>query len=156
MSDQFNGIALIEEIQQNRSPWLLVDRIDECAPGKRVVATKNFSLNEWFFPVEMGPISVVPSFVAVECMVQAFIMTFLSMDKYKGEQTADLSIEDIELHSPLRTGMTMRIVADLDSIRFGIATGRTAGYVDGDLVAGAKMVVAIPSILKKLTPAGRQ
>lgn len=155
MSEAFNGIALIEEIQLNRSPWLMVDRIDECDPGKRVVATKNFSLNEWFFPPEIGPTSVVPSFIAIECMVQAFIMTFLSMDKYRGEQTADISIEDIEIHHQLRAGMTMRLEAMLDSVRFGIATGRAAGWVDGVLVSEARMVVAIPTVLRKMTPAGR-
>ena len=155
MSKAFDGVALIEEIQLNRAPWLMVDRIDECDPGKRVVAIKNFSLNEWFFPLEMGLSSFVPGFIAVECMVQAFIMTFLSMDKYRGEQTADISIEDIEIHHQLRAGTTMRLVATLDSVRFGIATGKAEGWVDGILASEARMVVAIPSVLRRMTPTGR-
>ena len=156
MSERFDGISLIEEIQQNRSPWLMVDRIDECEPGKRVVATKNFSLNEWFFPAEIEAGRPVPSFILFECMVQSFILTFLSADKYKGMQTADVSIDDMEVHRFVHAGETMSLVADLTSIRFGIATGRCRGLIGGELVTEASMVVAIPEILNKMSPAGRK
>ena len=34
----------------HRYPFLLVDRVIECVPGKRIEAIKNVTVNEPFFP----------------------------------------------------------------------------------------------------------
>ena len=38
--------AAIERILPHRYPFLLVDRVTECEPDKRIVGVKNVSLNE--------------------------------------------------------------------------------------------------------------
>ena len=41
----------IQTYQQNRYPLLFVDMITDAVPGKYAKGYKNFSYNEWFFPV---------------------------------------------------------------------------------------------------------
>ena len=74
----------IKAYQCNRYPVLLIDRVDSVTPGKSVRARKNFSYNEWFFQGHFEDEPSVPGFVQIECLVQAFIMTFLTLDGFAG------------------------------------------------------------------------
>ena len=149
------GINFIQECQQNRHPLLFIDRVDECETGKRVVATKNFTFNEWFFPPHFADDPNVPGFVQVECLAQTFIMTFLTDPKYKGEKTSFVAIDKVKFQRKLIPGDTLRIEATLESLRFGIARGHAKSWVGDEPAAEAQLVVAIPSVLKKMSPAGR-
>ena len=70
-------INKIISYQRNRYPLLLIDKIIDFKPGKSVIAVKNFSYNEWYFPAHFDGEPNVPGFILIESMVQSFIMTFL-------------------------------------------------------------------------------
>ena len=40
----------IMDVLPHRYPFLLIDRITACVPGKSITAVKNVSINEPFFP----------------------------------------------------------------------------------------------------------
>lgn len=64
----------IEEILEHlphRFPMLLVDRVIECEPGKRILALKNVSINEPFFVGHFPHYAVMPGVLVVEAMAQA-------------------------------------------------------------------------------------
>lgn len=54
-----------------RYPLLLVDRILECEPGKRIVALKNVSANEPYFPGHFPQRPIMPGVLILEAMAQA-------------------------------------------------------------------------------------
>ena len=55
----------------HRYPMLLVDRVLECEPGKRIVAIKNVTINEPFFLGHFPHHPVMPGVLIVEAMAQA-------------------------------------------------------------------------------------
>jgi len=55
----------------HRYPMLLVDRVLECEPGKRIVAIKNVTINEPFFSGHFPHHPVMPGVLVVEAMAQA-------------------------------------------------------------------------------------
>jgi len=55
-------------------PWVLIDRIIELEPGKRIVALKNVSGNEWMFPGHFPGQAIYPGVLLVESMAQASIL----------------------------------------------------------------------------------
>ncbi len=64
----------IHEILQNlphRFPMLLVDRVLECEPGKRILAVKNVSINEPYFAGHFPYYPVMPGVLVIESMAQA-------------------------------------------------------------------------------------
>ena len=73
--------------QQNKYPLLFIDKIKIIDPGKKVEAIKNFTYNEWFFPAHFADEPNVPGFIQIECLVQTFIMTFLSRKEFKNKKT---------------------------------------------------------------------
>jgi len=64
----------IDEIKQflpHRYPFLLIDRVTEFEKDKRIVALKNVSVNEPFFPGHFPHYHVMPGVLIVEAMAQA-------------------------------------------------------------------------------------
>ena len=55
----------------HRFPFLLIDRVESVEPGKRIVAIKNVSINEPFFPGHFPNRPVMPGVLILEAMAQA-------------------------------------------------------------------------------------
>src|SRR5213082_3953931 len=53
-----------------RYPFIMVDRVKECEPGKRIVAVKNVSANEPFFPGHFPHRPIMPGVLILEAMAQ--------------------------------------------------------------------------------------
>ncbi|HDM8200121.1 TPA: beta-hydroxyacyl-ACP dehydratase [Vibrio harveyi] len=138
--------------QQNRYPLLFVDKIIEAVPGVSAVGVKNFTYNEWFFPAHYEDDPNVPGFIQIECLVQTFIMTFLSKDEYKGSKTNFLDLDAVKFRKKIVPGDTLTIDAKLDSFRRGIAKGTAVGTVDGELAVSAHFTVSVPSVFEKFIP----
>ena len=78
-------IATIQTLLPHRYPFLLVDRVVEFEPHKRVLAYKNVTCNEPFFQGHFPGHPVMPGVLVVEALAQAGgVLTQLS-----NESTAD-------------------------------------------------------------------
>ncbi|MSQ50069.1 MAG: 3-hydroxyacyl-[acyl-carrier-protein] dehydratase FabZ, partial [Betaproteobacteria bacterium] len=55
----------------HRFPILMIDRVLECEPGKRILALKNVSANEPFFQGHFPHRPVMPGVLTLEAMAQA-------------------------------------------------------------------------------------
>ena len=74
-------ITKILDVLPHRYPMLLVDRIVESEPGKRIVGIKNVTINEPFFQGHFPGHPIMPGVLIVEAMAQAGGM--LMMDAVK-------------------------------------------------------------------------
>ena len=61
--------AILENLP-HRYPFLLVDRVLSIEPGKQIVALKNVTINEPFFPGHYPHHPVMPGVLIVEAMAQ--------------------------------------------------------------------------------------
>lgn len=82
-------ISEILEYLPHRYPFLLVDRVLECVPGERILALKNVSINEPFFPGHFPHHPVMPGVLIIEALAQAAAL--LSF-KTQGNKSDDKSV----------------------------------------------------------------
>jgi len=142
----------IKECQRNRYPLLFVDKITEVVPEKRAKGIKCFTYNEWFFPAHFDDEPSVPGFILMECLVQTFIMTFLSIEEYKGMKTSFSSLDKMIFKRQIVPGERLDIEATLTSFKRGIAKGYAKSYVAGEFACSAEFVITIPEVLKQFKP----
>src|SRR4030066_2372541 len=70
-------IHQVLEYLPQRCPFLLVDRVVSCEPGKNIVAVKNVTINEPFFGGHFPHHPVMPGVLIIEALAQAAaILTF--------------------------------------------------------------------------------
>jgi 3-hydroxyacyl-[acyl-carrier-protein] dehydratase len=55
----------------HRYPFILLDRVIECTPGESLIALKNVTINEPFFPGHFPQRAVMPGVLILEAMAQA-------------------------------------------------------------------------------------
>src|SRR5690349_6754515 len=68
----------IERILPHRYPFLLVDRVTELEPDKRIVGIKNVSLNERLLSQTPGSRPALPPTILTECVAQVGAILILS------------------------------------------------------------------------------
>ncbi|WP_101925782.1 MULTISPECIES: 3-hydroxyacyl-ACP dehydratase FabZ [Luteimonas] len=85
MSSEFTlpiDITGVRKLLPHRYPFLLIDRVMECEPGKRVLCYKNVSANEQFFEGHFPDRPVMPGVLVIEALAQAGgILTHLTKGK---------------------------------------------------------------------------
>jgi len=65
------GANEIQSLLPHRYPFLLIDRVVEFAPGERILAFKNLTINEPFFQGHFPSRAVMPGVLVVEALAQA-------------------------------------------------------------------------------------
>ena len=149
------GIEEIRKCMLNKYPWLFLDKVIDIEPGKFVKAIKNFTYNEHYFPAHFPNDPSVPGFIQIECCMQSFLLTFLSMENYKRKETADRSLNNVHVKRKIIPGDTLEMIATLNSFSHGIAKGSVESYVSGEKAISLDIVAVIPDELSRFTPMRR-
>jgi len=133
-------VTEIMKLLPHRFPFLLVDRITEIDPGKKIVGLKNVTMNEPFFPGHFPGHPVMPGVLIVEAMAQvAAILVYSSSDENKGKITYFVGIENTKFRKPVVPGDQLKLELEVIGIRRGIYTFSGKAYVDGKLVTESEL-----------------
>lgn len=65
------GVDKIQNFLPHRYPFLLVDRVLECEPGKRLLGLKNVSINEPWVTGHFPSKAIFPGVLIIEALAQA-------------------------------------------------------------------------------------
>ncbi len=129
----------------HRYPFLLVDRVVECVPGKRIHALKNVTANEPFFPGHFPGRPTMPGVMILEALAQAAgILAFKTAGVVPDEKSRFyfVGIDGARFRRPVVPGDQLALKATFDRAMRGIWKFTTVAEVDGEEVASATMMVA--------------
>ena len=127
----------------HRYPFLLVDRITEFEPEKRIVGIKNVTFNEPFFPGHFPNKPVMPGVLIIEAMAQTGgILAFKSFPQKKG-QVFFIGIDNARFRKPVIPGDQLKLVIELVKHRREIWIFQGSALVDDKLVAEARIMATL-------------
>ena len=134
----------IERILPHRYPFLLVDRITEFEPDKRIVGVKNVSLNErnLAHPPEGGA-PVLPPTILTEAVAQVGAIMILSKPENQQKLIFFMGIEKVRYRRPVHPGDVVEIEAEVKRLRSRMGVLRGVARVNGKVVVEGTMTFAL-------------
>lgn len=129
-----------------RFPFLMVDRVLECEPGKRIVALKNVSVNEPFFPGHFPHRPVMPGVLILEAMAQAAgILVFKTMNAVPDESSVYYyaGIDNARFKKPVVPGDQLLVEVTIVASKRGIWKFGCIARVEGGVVAEADILCTV-------------
>lgn len=154
MSENVMNSMDIHEILEHlphRYPFVLVDRVLSMELGKEIVAIKNVSVNEPYFPGHFPYHPVMPGVLIVEAMAQAAAL--LSFKTMGTKPTNDsvyyfAGIDGARFKKPVSPGDQIILHVKIDRILKGIWKYTAVAKVSDEIVAEANMMCILKAIEK--------
>ncbi len=143
MSDTTMDIHEILDFLPHRYPFLMIDRVLSCDPGKSIVALKNVTINEPFFPGHYPHHPVMPGVLVIEAMAQAAaLMSFKSLLTKPDDNTVYyfVGIDSARFKRPVVPGDQLIIKVETIRNARGLWKFKARAEVEGQLAAEAEIM----------------
>jgi 3-hydroxyacyl-[acyl-carrier-protein] dehydratase len=136
-------IQEIMNLLPHRYPFLLVDRITECVPGKYVKGYKNVTFNEPFFTGHFPDKPVMPGVLMVEALAQISAGILLTLPQYKGKLALFAAIDGVRFKRVVVPGDRLDMHCEMVKLKGTICKTSCKAEVDGQLAVTAELMCSI-------------
>ena len=139
----------ILEYLPHRYPFLLVDRVLEVVPGERIVALKNVSFNEPFFPGHYPHHPVMPGVLVVEALAQAAaILSFKTMGGKSDDKSVYyfVGMDGARFKRPVSPGDQLVLEVSILKSKHSIWKYAAQAKVNDQVAAEAELMCTLRSI----------
>ena len=144
MTDLLNmNINRILKLLPHRYPILLVDRVLELEPSKRIKALKNVSVNEPYFQGHFPEFPVMPGVLILESLAQASALLAFSEEQKPDTVYYFAGIDNARFKKPVTPGDQLILNAEVIRNKAGIWKFNAFATVDNEIVAQADLLCAI-------------
>ncbi len=133
----------IKQIIPHRDPFLLIDAINELEPGRRAVAEKLVSEDEYYFKGHFPQEPVMPGVLIVEALAQTGAVALLSLPEYQGRIAYFGGIKKARFKHKVVPGDKLELITELSAMKGPVGIGSGVAKVNGKIVATAEMTFAV-------------
>ena len=138
----------ILEYQQNRSPYLMIDFVEEVIPGKSARGYKDLNNDEWFFKVHWPNDPNMPGMLQIEALVQMSALSILTLPNNKGKIMYLTGANNLKFIKKIIPNSRLYINTKIISYKRGLATCKGEGVVNEQIVCKAEFNLILPDELK--------
>jgi 3-hydroxyacyl-[acyl-carrier-protein] dehydratase len=147
----------IMKIMPHRFPFLLVDKVisrqdghdmPKSRTGHKIVAIKNVSMNEPFFPGHFPDLPIMPGVLQIEALAQAACLAYVR----PGDPEFDFfiaSIQDSKFRRPVVPGDQLVLHAEIVKDRGSMLQVKAEGKVDGQTVVECMILAKVAPKTKR-------
>ena len=136
-------VKQIQEILPHRYPFLLVDRVLEMEEGKRIVASKAVTMNEYFFQGHFPQEPVMPGVLIMEALAQTAAIAVLSMEQNRGKIAYFGGMNKVKFRNKVVPGDVLTLEMEIIKLKSRAGIGKGTAYVDGKKVAEGELTFMI-------------
>lgn len=133
----------IMKLLPHRYPFLLLDRIVEWEPGRRIVGIKNVTINEPFFTGHFPGYPIMPGVLIIEALAQ--VGGFLALKAMHDERKIAYfaGIDNCKFRRPVAPGDRLRLECTIIARKGPVWKMHGQATVDGVLVAKADLTASL-------------
>jgi 3-hydroxymyristoyl/3-hydroxydecanoyl-(acyl carrier protein) dehydratase len=133
----------IQRILPHRYPFLLVDRVIELEPDKRIVGIKTVTMNERHLSNQPGEPPSLPPTILTECVAQVGAILILSKPENREKLIFFRSIERVRYRHAVYPGDVVEVEARVKRLRSTMGQLHGFARVDGRTVVDGTMTFAL-------------
>lgn len=133
----------------HRFPFVLVDRVLEIEPGKRILAQKNVTFNEPFFPGHFPNYPVMPGVLIVEALAQAAAILAFQTQGAKADANSVylfVGIDNVRFKKPVTPGDVLHLEVSITRTSRGLWKFAGQAKVDGAIATEAEIMCTLRNI----------
>lgn len=145
MSEEILSMDINEIMKMipHRYPFLLVDKITECVPGKYSKGYKNITINEQFFQGHFPGNPIMPGVLQLEALAQCSAPILMKLPQFKDKLALFASIDNVRFKNIVRPGDRLDMEVELLKLKGPIGKTHAIGRVNGNIVVEADMTAAM-------------
>lgn len=140
MKSQYD-IQKIMEFLPHRYPFILVDRILELEPEKRVLALKNVTINEPFFQGHFPGNPIMPGVLIIEAMAQTGGVLAIESFSLKGKIFYFMGMDKVRFRKPVVPGD--QLILDVQILRKRAKVIKMSGLATIDETCAAEAEIMV-------------
>jgi beta-hydroxyacyl-ACP dehydratase FabZ len=137
-------INQIIKILPHRYPFLLVDRVLELEPKKRIVAIKNVTINEQFFTGHFPQNPIMPGVLIAEALAQVgCIMLCNENDEVAGKLPLLMGLDNFKFRKPVVPGDQLVMEVEILKLRKNFGKIRGVAKVNNEIAAEGEITFGL-------------
>lgn len=133
----------IQKILPHRYPFLLVDKVIECEPGKSAVGIKCVSANEMQFLGHFPQKHVMPGVLIIEALAQTGAVALLTEEGNEGKIVLFGGIKSARFKKQVVPGDVLNLSCEIISRKGPVGIGKAVATVDGKDAVTCELTFAI-------------
>ena len=135
----------IKELLPHRYPFLMVDKVIDLEPNKRITAMKNVTVNEEYFNGHFPGRPVMPGVLVIESIAQAAGLLMLVEEEHKGKIPYFTGIDNARFRRPVIPGDQLFLEIEIVKVRGSTGKVKGVAKVDGEVVTEAELMFVLSS-----------
>ena len=134
-------VNAIQKLIPHRAPFLLVDRVLEMTPGRRIVGVKSVTMNEPFFTGHFPGHPIMPGVLIVEALAQLGGILWVSSLGGRGDKLFYFAgIDKCRFRRPVQPGDQLRLEVEFTAMKSRTCRARGTASVNGEVAAEAELL----------------
>ncbi len=135
-------IKEIMKLLPHRYPFILVDRVVELIEGDKIIALKNVTINEPFFPGHFPGAPIMPGVLIIEAMAQAggILFAVSQPEEKRGGPVYFMGMDKVKFRKPVVPGDQLIFEVKILNMRSKAVKMSGIATVEGKCVAEAEFM----------------
>ncbi|MDN6640224.1 MAG: 3-hydroxyacyl-ACP dehydratase FabZ [Tetragenococcus sp.] len=125
----------VKEVIPNRYPILYIDYVDNIESGKKIIATKNVTINEDFFQGHFPGNPVMPGVLILETLAQAGSILILKSEEFQGKTAYIGGINKAKFRQKVVAGDTLKLSFEITKTKGSVGTAEAKATVEDKTAA---------------------